>query len=1123
MKRNYLHIFLSLAALCLLLPGCADELPGASDFGEYPEGETPVRVSLDFEPFAASASTTRSLPGKTLDQLDDLCLVAYDSDGNLMEGFPVRITSESHGLTVTSKDRGDADASNGFTAEKQTRHAEFTITLPYGRYYLYALSNLGKRDASGKLVTDTYTALQSDELAKSVLSRRALLAHKAQWDSENPYNNFEMLGFFCNSEESKSPSTGETTNDRTVSIRTPSQQIHCWLRRCVAKVTVDFDGSQLLENIYVYVRRVTLHDIPSSCSLGDPNAASSRSELISGKNSGWNGPENGENYRPLNADYIDFGKGSDHDAWPKISRGAPYLTDEAGNRLDLHSETADALFLYENMQGESLDDKTNKLQTAGPDGLVVGADEEKDLMACGSYIEVEAYYDRASATDVSQGKIYYRFMLGKDELKNFDVERNHHYKITMAPRGNGNDVDWHIEYSVDDGFEFRDPYFVSYLYNHESTLHFRYVPPEGRKVVTLKAEIVGNNWWPDDESAGILTASKNAQRPFATNAEEADPFNAPYLHNRYSAADAAGYTKLVGRTKYLGNGFLSLRATSETNILMNRVTDYNTTPEANWAAHEETKWMNDLYFYGAGFRTGDTINRGERIYYFDSEGHPDMKDKSNSGREAYNVEKYPDGSLRFNIPVFTRAKNIVKETAYSGNNPYEGSERSAFIRLTAILDDGTPKTQVVRVQQVKRITNPKGIYRRAGNNEDFHVRLMELSSPGSDRYVPIESEGPWMAEVIGGAGFITLNGRNIITGATGSDIDFRVIFNKLNKDNKVRNAVIRVRYNNYTCVHLIFVRQGYDAQELFPGSPQWETRNLVYGTRMADDPRDEGSLFKLGNLTQPIDVKSNPPYDNPQALLNAASFTIPSSFYIAKSDGSEPAETDKLGWTDITSASHVANNWHYTGNSFIGSGIATVEHYQKFYQTDYLVAGFGVLYADGATEVAESAADACGWYRHDKNRRDAKGMRGVFMYYWNASNLADTYNCRNLFFPIGRSGYGHRRAWDRSTLNAGVLRYAVGRDAEMPSTASPWTPQFFDLYRRQGAIYWGEQPIGGIRDAAGTELKNWDNGSIAVALDLNYYTFDVSCLPASNLQKHSMWSGCADSNCIDACFLRMAK
>ena len=40
----------------------------------------------------------------------------------------------------------------------------------------------------------------------------------------------------------------------------------------------------------------------------------------------------------------------------------------------------------------------------------------------------------------------------------------------------------------------------------------------------------------------------------------------------------------------------------------------------------------------------------------------------------------------------------------------------------------------------------------------------------------------------------------------------------MNNDNKVRNAVVRIKYHNYTCTHLIFVRRGYDPRELMPSA-----------------------------------------------------------------------------------------------------------------------------------------------------------------------------------------------------------------------------------------------------------------------------------------------------------------
>lgn len=1100
MKAITSYLSLTLVILPLILFGCRDD---KFDFwnGEYPEGETIIQMQLDFTPFSESNDNgTRSVAGKTMDVLDDLCVIAYDIDGNLVDGFPLEITEEQ-GLTVKDLPREDSDASNGHKAENFTKHGSFNLTLPFGRYYMYAVANLGSRDDKGYILTSTYQELTEGELSEVVKKREDLLNYPTKWDEDNPYNNFEMLGFFSNSKDSNSPSTGESTNDRTVQINSPGLTLHSWLRRCASKVTIDFDGSDLRENIKVYIRKATIHDIPNTCLLGMPNKPSDREkDLLSYKNSDYSGE-----YRPTGkGDCIIYGEGEDYSSWPKVSSGAPKIKDDAGKEIDFHNENAESMFLYENMQGDS-EEERNKEQQPADDGTVVGATEEKDLMPCGSYIEVEGYYEYISSNQVEKGKIIYRFMLGKDALKNFDVERNHHIKLTMKLRGNGNDVDWHIEYTNDNGFEVKDPYYVSYLYNHDSTIHFRYTPPKGYTVKKMTAEIVGNNWWPNSKDYALPEAI-NEQNPFATSNDETNWKNYAFDHNKYESGEMAG------KTKYLGNGFLSLRETTELNLdgkdLVDGFDPYNWSGAAD--PDGSNKYMNDRYFYGVQGPSGKRlIDRSKRTYYFDGSGEEDPGD-NNTGREAYSVEKYEDGSMRFSIPMFTRAKNLVKQSAYSGNNPYEGEYRTAYVRLTAeIYNEQENKTdyksEIVRVLQVPRVTNPKGIYRRSKNNENFHVILLERESTTGEKFNAIESDGPWMAEVIGDPNFINLNGRQTIKGSTGSNIDFNVRFNKMNRDNTIRNAVIRIRYHNYTCVHLIFVRQGYDAQGLSDETTKWHVRNLIYGDLEADDPRDEGSLFRFGNLAQPIDVKSNAPFD---AMGNK--FTIPDALWIAKDDGTEPKEeTEQKYWKDISaSISKPSDDWNK-------SKIATMDDFQKLFKTENVSHAFGALYADGATEVQTTASGAFGYNRHDEDK--TKGMRGLFVYYWNSS-VESEYNCRNVFFPIGRSGFGHRRSWDadpsgKTNAQKGVLRYAVGRNGEMPISASPWMPIFYDLYRREGAIYWAHTPKTTI---SVTEESILD----AIALDINYYTFDVNCLPRTNLQKHSQWSGCTDNECIDACFLR---
>lgn len=1105
--------------LSVTMCGCVDEGFDYYGTGEYPEGDTTVKFSLDFYPFTESGVSTRAMGGKTMDTLDDMCLLAYDLKGNLMEGFPMEITAEGNKLKVDSEDRTDQNASGGFTAEAYTRHAEFEASIPYGNYYLYAVANLGVRDKDGRLVTRTIDALteSGSQLNNDIRSRQTFLEHRRIWDEDNQLNNFELLGNFNNRKLDNSPATSEDMNGVRVDISRPGMSVHAWLRRCLSKVTVDFDGSNLRENIKVYVRRATIHDIPKEVSLGMKSAVTDESEMHTYK---------GEDYRPdgdSKGDDIIFGVGDDHKQWPFVSKGHAKLVigqstrdfEAAPESPDFHSESAPSLFLYENMQGETENDKTNKEQHPAADGTVVGADDMKDNMPYGSYIEVEAYYEFNSNGEVSDGKIIYRFMLGKDVRKNFDVERNYHLKLTLALRGNGNDVDWHIEYPHMEKFQYKDPYYVSYLYDHDSTLHFRYTPDEGRTVVKMTAEIVGNEWWPEDESSEFYKAAMETQSCFTEEERNLhDPTNASFTHNKYTDGD------LKGKTKYLGNGFLSLRETTKHVITYS---DVGVTSVAN-------DHINDAYFYGKS--KGNSVDESIREYNIVNP----KEDPSNKNNEAYTVER-PKGaekSYRINIPVFTRAKNLVKETGFSGQNVYDGSRRAAYVRVSMHLDDGTIESKVMRVIQVKRIPNPKGIYRKSGNNTNFAVTLMELKDGTSDTFEAFESDGPWMAEVVGEQNFITLNGRQTVSGSTGSKVSFNVIFNKMNRGPKVHNAIIRVRYHNYCCVHLIFVRQGYNPVELFEGGKKWQTRNFIHAGLLADDPRDEGSMFKFGNITDPIDASNNVPWWSYNKLPSSSDFKPASDFgglylvdktadggwTLRKNEGA--TEAGKYSWNSII------GDISQTGqDNFASLNVATVEDYRTLMcspkdreegKINRMIShGFGVLYADGATGVKTSMKEA---YGYSRNGDQSYGMRGVFVYYYNAGDVKDIYNGRNIFFPIGQSGFGHRRSNDRMSGSIadskdGTLRYATGRTGYMDAENSAKLPLLYDLWHRPGAIYWA-QDFKSLLDVTDSNLPS-------AALDLNYYTLDVNLLPKGNMQKHSQWTGCTDTECIDACFLRSCE
>ena len=65
-----------------------------------------------------------------------------------------------------------------------------------------------------------------------------------------------------------------------------------------------------------------------------------------------------------------------------------------------------------------------------------------------------------------------------------------------------------------------------------------------------------------------------------------------------------------------------------------------------------------------------------------------------------------------------------------------------------------------------------------------------------------------------------------------------------------------------------------------------------------------------------------------------------------------------------------------------------------------------------ATETQKEVSMAYGYYRRDNypGGGSPKGMRGMFAYYWDGKSVGgSSYNGRNIFFPIGRAGYGHRK------------------------------------------------------------------------------------------------------------------
>lgn len=1023
MKHFVRHIILFL--MIATVTSCYDEFMKQEFIGE---GKASISATLDFKPMSSALSRTRAA-GDALKDISSLHVLLYNKDKNLIKNW----TIESY--TETDENRGNNDAENGSSAETSTKRATFKLPeeIGFGKYYMYAVAN----------IPDLLTNSAYSEAIKTVDGLKNI---PLTWDSEDVANNGQMIGFFT-----KSSASVLSAADESLIVNEKSVKLHAWLRRAASKVTVAFDGSKLKEGVFIYLQSVQIKDIPSQCYLGKENNVGKEGYTLAVPE---NGPDmiDGEiiTYHEGDmAEDFEYGEGcADH----RVTVGSPHFGS--------HDETAPALYFYENMQGAG-DNMPDKRQDADNNGILdfPGLPDKpekypyyrpKDDVPYGTYIEVHAHYISNNSERLGNGHIIYRFMLGQDVEKDYNAKRNCHYKLTLKFKNFANEADWHIEYEEPEpGVMTPESYYISYLYNHSMMYPIK-VNTGGRKIEYIKAEILENNWAP------------------------------------YNASSEIYYTGAPNGVTAPWNGFLSLHKTTKTVLYENEI------------------GSNEQYYNAVP-------KRGEREYkdFVLPEGitSKEFTTKNSEPDDKYRVEKHPTEANTYNIyiPMYTRAKQMISTTGYTGNNPYVAYQRKARVKITTKLEglDEIFENEVP-IYQVRRVVNPKGIYRSLKNSKSFHVVLKRLPRENDQMFKTFQSEGQWKAYVVketNGKG-ITLSVTDPMTtelkddpeygkaiyGKTGSVIDFNVNFEQ-SSDNLSENryAIIRVEYHNYTCQHLIFVRQGDNPDDLVTNGVKWYAMNMKTTSELASNPLDEGSLFKFGNWSHPIDALSN---KNPrEPWINVT----PEDFKVYPEDGLTNAATgDKMEWTDITQS----NTTDGFGNPQMENArVATGADFWEL-RNSYIEQGYGVLYGDDATETADDIVEAYGYdYVHNKSGR---GMRGCFAY--------NRETGKNLFFPIGASGYGHRKqsytaTWgDPETVN-GVLRYSAGRTKLYPDPVE--RPLFYDLYKRPGGIYWLNAEI--------SQDYFTPTDGVSLGWDINYFSFDFNFISKGNLIR---------SGGSDACFVR---
>lgn len=1083
MKRNILYSLTGM--LIFVLAACTDDWFN-NRYEQMPEGETDVNATVEFLPLRPALDVKTRTAGDAIKDINNLCVLLYDKEGNLTKAYyllpegSASTESNDGSFKVKDEDRTNADAEGETSAESRTQQASFRLSgVPYGNHYIYAVANMGN------LVNTSNSAIKTREGLKSIdLTWQAenwvLTEETGDGAKSKAIANNQMFGHFTTLPDAPT-GANRNTEDALVTINKKDMTLHAWIRRAASKVTVAYDASNLKEGVFIYLKSVQIKDIPTHCYLGKDNMVGKEGYDLPFPAKGEDMPD-GEVIKYYEGDTeptvfdasypVRLSTGKSYYPWPVEENG---VLQKKG-----HEETADALFFFENMQGKG----PSKLQDADRNGELdhpglPGDDFKypdylpKDDVPYGTYIEVDAYYVSVNSEKVGSGNIKYRFMLGKNVEDDYNAERNHHYKLTLKFKNFANDADWHIEYQEPEpGIEVPNPYYISYLYNHSMMLPLK-IRTGGLKLGKIEASIKDNRWGP---------------------------------HNALSTFDYYHPMDIANANQW--NGFLSLRATKD--LVITGTSPY--TPTSNQSYYEEHK-------------------RGERTYPIeeknaitDEEEHSFYGEEGEKDDGEYKVRKEGDSIYHVQLPMYTRAKQMIKPTGHTGNNPYVAYQRRSEVEIKATLlrPDGTvwgtistnsSATNSAKgnenpvIYQVRRVVNPKGIWRSHSNNEGFDVLLKRLPKENGTKFEAFASEGPWKAYVVcGDKNFINLGvgkehskvSNDTVYGKTGSNIDFKIDFKGNCGENENRYAIIRVEYHNYTCYHLIFVRQGDAPDALIDGGTEWHACNMKTKTTEAASPLEEGSLFKWGNLTEPIDAINNKTPGPYWINVTPESFQGPGTQKLTIAGTSEGKTWGEIKPVNAPPKDNEVFNAAFVTSSQLPSNtrIASYDDFKALYDHIDIKQGYGILYGDGSTSTEDDINDAYGYdYNHTK-----RGMRGCFVY--------NQQTGKSLFFPIGASGYGHRK--EKDAKGAGTLRYAASRAERFPSgwlsesypVGVEGAPLFYDVYMRPGAIYWLSHYVKAEKPGDGN----------ATGWDFNYFTFDFYPITHSST-----------GDAQDACFVRCVE
>ena len=1103
-------IYVMTVIFSLMICSCTDDFTYYN--GDIPEGEGDLTATVTFTPTVATNLHATRTPGNVIHAIESLCVLVYTPDGELVQKYTKDDPDPKYKLegyddtkdyNVSAGDHLDGDEAH--TDETTTAQATFSLPgLPYGRYKIYTVANMGNLD-------NYKDDIQTEEGLRNI---------NLKWNENDIAANNQMFGYF----------TREDAKNADVSVLTftpTNSKFHAWLNRVVSKVTIAFDASGLNQDVTIYIKNVTIRDIPSECLLGNTNTPTS-AQLLNSLGSHYEKPDYTKpsevKVKNTRFEYNSQGIITEEGISTGKAKTDGYKLENSLRQPvpeGAHATNAASLFFFENNQGDFGDlkdakekEKYNKQQkpsTAESDGVgtpIRDKEEDadgnitndfKDRVPNGTYIEVEAYYISANPGKIGEGSIKYRFMLGKNVTYDYNAQRNYHFKLTLGFNGWANQPDWHIDYEQPEpGIEVQPEFRVSYLYGQKSELPIRILEGSDYTIESIEVNIVENNWAPYDPKTRGVPPTETDITPNPTYA---------FKWNR-AAYESAPYMRNGKQVPYYG--FLALHFPAESKKSEVVTDDYGLQSNIALERYYEDK------------------KEGKRIFTefsVNDEEHPQHSQPNTSTDDNYTVNpvlddqgKQVEHQKTLMVPVWTRAKTLIRGSGFSGNNPYEGYERKAKLEIKATFkrnDGGEPHIAVeeVDVYQVKRLVNPKGVWRAANRNEAFHVTLLEAAS-GNDMadFRPFTSEGEWTAfiESNDNAGFyLTQNSETVgyqdetgvIHGYTGSEIHFDINFDKVTVSaTEPECAIVKVLYHGNQCLHKILVRKGYD-QPVEMGENTWSSFSLYqatprgrldentgesisgeYDVELTRNPLMLGSMFRRGRLSKGIFVVNNIKDEGGVGPFEAPGTSY--QFLVGRKNGDGWLRNT---WTQIGYRDDRNQPNNTLGTFYEGDYTYRVPTYDDFKKlTDAAEFGYGVVYGSSATVPARTAEDAYGLIDpyNEGLFDDPRGMRGVIAY------TKDTGN--QIFFPMGKYGTGRRNNFIFDGNQAGELRYG---DVDYLLASSLGTnlyrPIPYNLMVQSGNIYWIDQYT--AADANHPELPN-----PCLGWDMNYFNFDFNPYTANN-------------------------